>query len=229
MRRSFALPLAFAGSCLVLSTDYFTRNVLNFKSKEVNSNQAHNKQTKTYIWGNGVYQARPDAAMRFRNFEPKLIRTFMGKGNINLREISFGENHEGGIDINGNAFIWKKHILDSSFSEGDNERPEVMNLNENRDNKQLIFSSSLVWILKENGDVYQHTIIDQKEFKTELPIEVEVIKTPKKIEELKNIVQIATGEGHFVALDKDGFVWAMGDDTLGKLLFLYFSIYTSNE
>jgi hypothetical protein len=26
------------------------------------------KQTLTYIWGNGYYQARPDALLQFKNF-----------------------------------------------------------------------------------------------------------------------------------------------------------------
>jgi len=215
MKRSYAVPLTFAGSCIALSTFYFSRNVLNSKNKQI-ENKSCNNQTKTYIWGNGVYQARPDAMMRFRNYEPKLIKTFLGKENINLKDITFGENHEGGIDIYGNAYIWKKHKLDSSVSEGDDERPDIMSLNQNRDNKQIIFSSKFIWILKENGEVFQHTIIDQTKFKTELPIEVSILKTPKKVGELKNIVQIAAGENHFVALDKDGFIWAMGDDTLGQ-------------
>ena len=28
---------------------------------------------KTFLWGDGVYQARPDATMNFSNFRPKLI------------------------------------------------------------------------------------------------------------------------------------------------------------
>lgn len=26
---------------------------------------------KTYLWGNGYYQARPDALLQFKNFTPK--------------------------------------------------------------------------------------------------------------------------------------------------------------
>ena len=28
---------------------------------------------EVYIWGNGVYQARPDALLQFKNFTPKKI------------------------------------------------------------------------------------------------------------------------------------------------------------
>lgn len=72
--------------------------------------------TKTFIWGNGIYQARPDAVLQFKNFEPKLIKNFSGKENKNMREIYFGEHNEAGIDINGNIFAWSKPLLEANFS-----------------------------------------------------------------------------------------------------------------
>lgn len=45
---------------------------------------------------------------------------------------------------------------------------------------------------------------------------VEVATTPLKIQELINIEEIASGADHFIARDKDGVVWAMGDDTFGQ-------------
>ena len=30
-------------------------------------------KNQVYIWGNGIYQARPDALLQFRNFTPKKI------------------------------------------------------------------------------------------------------------------------------------------------------------
>ena len=144
----------------------------------------------------------------------------MGKDGINLKEITFGENHEGGIDVNNNIYVWKTHQLDSSQSQGDNERAELIALDENGNNKQMTIAMGFIWILKDNGEVYQHTILDEKQYNVKLPIEVEVIKTPQKVEELKGIVQIASGDGHFAALDKDGFVWVVGDDTLGIHFFL---------
>ena len=29
---------------------------------------------EVYVWGNGVYQARPDALLQFKNFTPKKIQ-----------------------------------------------------------------------------------------------------------------------------------------------------------
>ena len=42
------------------------------------------------------------------------------------------------------------------------------------------------------------------------------MKEPIHITELKNIEQIVSGSDHFLALDKNGEVWAMGDDTFGQ-------------
>lgn len=38
---------------------------------------------------------------------------------------------------------------------------------------------------------------------------------------LKDIVQIATGNDHFVALNKEGDVMTMGDDTYGKKIKIF--------
>ena len=212
MFRTIATSAGLAGSCFALWTFYSDKTQA---SSNVTTNEII-QNTKTFIWGNGVYQPRPDAALRFKNYEPKLIKTFMGKDGINLKDITFGDNHEGGIDINNNIHVWKSHKLDSSYSKGDNERSEILVLDEGGDNKQMAFAMGFIWILKENGDVYQHTILDEKQYKVQLPIEVEIIKTPQKVDELKGIVQISSGEGHFAALDKNGHVWVVGDDTLGQ-------------
>lgn len=44
------------------------------------------KKYDTYIWGNGYYQARPDAILQFKNFTPKLIKNLPD----NLKFIEFG-------------------------------------------------------------------------------------------------------------------------------------------
>ena len=81
------------------------------------------------------------------------------------------------------------------------------------------FPKDSAWALRENGEVYQWQIsaITEKA-KEKSGKRAEVNSRPKKIDNLSNIVQIATGEDHFVAVDKDGKVWVMGDDTYGKNL-----------
>ena len=61
---------------------------------------------------------------------------------------------------------------------------------------------------KPQGGFLQSEAIDQ--------FEVSVLKEPVHIKELKNIEQIVSGTDHFLALDKNGEIWAMGDDTFGQ-------------
>lgn len=71
-------------------------------------------------------------------------------------------------------------------------------------------------MLKENGNVYQYNVEGKFDELTR-SIQQPVIKSQKRvIKSLSNIKQIACGEDHFVALDKNGVVYTMGDDTLGQ-------------
>lgn len=101
--------------------------------------QSESSRTKTFIWGNGNYQARPDAYVQFNNFEPKLIKSFDGHEKPNMRKIFFGDHHEGGIDTLGNAYLWKKHILSSSVEKeiDDNVRQEIINIDDSKSCLQL--------------------------------------------------------------------------------------------
>jgi hypothetical protein len=103
------------------------------------TSHSESKQTKTFIWGNGNYQARPDAYIQFNNFEPKLIKSFLGRDKVNMKKIFFGDHHEGGIDLQGNAYIWKKHILNSTAENeiDDNAREEIICLDDSKSVVQI--------------------------------------------------------------------------------------------
>ena len=45
------------------------------------------QKNDTYIWGNGYYQARPDALLQFHNFYPKKIDNLPS----DLAQLFFGE------------------------------------------------------------------------------------------------------------------------------------------
>jgi hypothetical protein len=70
MKRSLKLTLGVPLSvCLV---HYGIQNQQKIKQES--------KKIKTYLWGNGVYQARPDATMNFSNFKPKEIENWKHSG-----------------------------------------------------------------------------------------------------------------------------------------------------
>lgn len=66
---------------------------------------------ETYIWGNGSYQARPDALLQFLNFYPKKVANLPS----NLTQLFFGEHYEAGIDSNDQLYIWEKHQIDANL------------------------------------------------------------------------------------------------------------------
>ncbi len=45
------------------------------------------KARKVTVWGNGLYQPRPDSKIAFDNFEPKTITTY---GQLDIKDIFFG-------------------------------------------------------------------------------------------------------------------------------------------
>ena len=219
MRKALRLPIAITGSCLAFWASSPVLSNWSQDGKEDQEEQKTPTRTKTYIWGNGVYQPRPDALFRFRNFEPKLIKTFSGPENINFKEIYFGEHHECGIDLNGDVYIWNKHKLDSSINDGDNERSDIIHLDRGKNNKEVCFSKEHIWVLKNSGYVFQYDINRKKIPEARDAYKVEVDTAPTLVEELEGIVQISGGEDHLAALDDQGSVWQMGDDTVGKLQY----------
>ena len=209
---SFALGATFLGC----SDSSVMHSLFGRKKDEEPSTKKVFKQTETFIWGNGIYQARPDAPISFKNFEPKLIKTFTGNKNVNLKEVAFGEYHEAGLDVNGNVYIWRKHVMDSAVENNDTERSDVQLLDSGKNTKQITFSKGFLWVLKENGEVFQYVINAKVGQTANEQQEIQIIQTPRKIAELKGIRQISTGDDHFAALDSNGDLWTMGDDTVGK-------------
>ena len=127
------------------------QNLFGNKNKKEDSKiqKVKHLPTKTYIWDNGIFQPRPDAVLRFLNFEPKLITTFIGDKNPNFKQVIFGEYHEGRVDINGNLYVWDKHLLDaSSTTAQDQTRKDRIKLENGSNTAYLTFSKGFIWGFK---------------------------------------------------------------------------------
>ncbi|EGR26934.1 phosphatidylinositol 3- and 4-kinase family protein, putative [Ichthyophthirius multifiliis] len=178
------------------------------------------QKTKTFIWGNGIYQPRPEATLQFKNFEPKLIEDFQGQKNgINLQEIIFTEKNEFGIDINGQIYVWPTQKLDANFSGDpkDNRREKIQQITTQKEDTftQICTTQSYLWALNQKGEVYQWNIQQQKEGQQQIPI-VD-IKSKKKLTSLsEKIKQISSGEDHLLFLTQAGDIYTLGDDTYGQ-------------
>ena len=182
------------------------------------SKKLSDEKTKTYIWGNGFAQVSPTSGGGYANFEPKLIKNFDGKETPYMKKIFFGKGVEAGIDVNGDVHAWKMEPLHSAVRKGKdyNKREGVKMVDKEGDNIQVAFTKKFLWVLKKNGTVYQYPInleVNNKNFEVN---EFSVSDKKRKIDSLSKIKQIQAGEDHFVAINEDGKVFTMGNDTLGQ-------------
>lgn len=109
------------------------------------------------MWGNGVYQARPDALLQFKNFSPKKITNLPD----NLVKLEFGEYYEAGIDEKGGLWIWKTQTMDANKDtingQSDHERQEVQQIS--KDVAEVKFTTGYIWVLNSKGRVFQFPIV----------------------------------------------------------------------
>lgn len=140
------------------------------------------------MWGNGVYQARPDALLQFKNFFPKKITNLPD----NLISLEFGEYYEAGIDEKGGLWIWRTQTVDSNMDSStgttDYERKEVQQIAKGV--KEVRFTNGYIWTLNNKGQVLQYPII--KEFSGKEVTGVKLGKV-REVSPLKGSSQIVTG------------------------------------
>jgi alpha-tubulin suppressor-like RCC1 family protein len=86
----------------------------------------------------------------------------------------------------------------------------------------ICFTKLRLFALTEKGEVYMYSISETFPENSEALMEkdIKVIyefdPNPRHVVEFKNIARIEAGESHLIALDKNGKVFAMGDDTFGQ-------------
>jgi alpha-tubulin suppressor-like RCC1 family protein len=186
------------------------------------------KKTDLFIWGNGYI----NNTSVYTNFHPHRIKNLVkeDKGKYlpdNIMDISFGIHLAAVIDKNYQLFIWKEPKLNSEKDKSlfnNHNRTDVMRLADNLKVVNTSFTKDKLFILDKTGNVYFYNInINQSRgedfFENSLPPPEIAIEKDRliHIKELKNISMIATGRDHFIALDKEGNVYGMGDDSYGQL------------
>lgn len=103
---------------------------------------------EVYMWGNGVYQARPDALLQFQNFTPKKISNVPDS----LVHLELGEYYEAGIDDSSNLYVWRTQQLDANIEEEgrkDSERQEIQLLAKGI--KEVKFTTGYIWTLNDKN------------------------------------------------------------------------------
>lgn len=161
-----------------------------------------------HLWGNSDYRPRPghpEDLLNFTNFTPKTIKNFKENDSPNLIKVSFGPKHEAGLDDKGFIHIWPVHIANNvSLPEIDDNIREVKQLSKMGGFTEIKFTDHILFALNSKGEVWQ--------WRFDLSEDPE----PRKIPRLHDIVKIDTGRDHFAALDKEGYIWTMGDDSYGQ-------------
>lgn len=183
-------------------------------------------KTDLLIWGNGYI----NNTYVYLNFHPHRIKNYIPKQGSKTPsspiDISFNEYISAVTDSDFSLYVFKEPKLNAEKDKSINNhsRNEVLRLAEGLKVIQTRFTKDKLFILTKDGKVYLynldivHAKVDEF-FATAIPDpEVTIDKTKiTYIKELKNIVHISTGKDHFIALDNNGVVYGMGDDSFGQL------------
>ena len=189
---------------------------------------------KIYFWGNGFYQAKPGSIPEFPNFSPKAQKLSMDSkkrhvGVPDLVDVEGSEECLIGVDRKGNVWTFDNKQISSKKSESsdalikqkvksksgevrtrtiysENVISNLQNINTKSPARSIRVVLSNVYVLAENGKVYR----------SKLDLVRRGSPGWKEISSVKNLRQIEAGKGHLLMLDKEGQVFAMGDDTYGQ-------------
>lgn len=186
-------------------------------------------KTDVYVWGNGVVL---NDIMDYSNYFPKKIKNFSHEESPVIISVKFGLYHEAYLDTEGRVHVCEKYKIPSRKVEGQDDgfRQGFINLGiEGEHITEIQFTKNRLFALTSNGNVYLW-LVTKKEQTLSLEMSIDdmfskgisneesavIDQTPYQIKELRNIVSIKTGEDHFLGLDDEGTVWAMGDDKFGQ-------------
>jgi alpha-tubulin suppressor-like RCC1 family protein len=183
------------------------------------------EHTMVYVWGEG-YQV--DSSQEFSNFTPKKIKTFYGVDKPDIIDMAFGHYHEAYIDKQGRLYVCAKVMMSSlkikEVPDGYRDVTEITSIPKAAGKvRQVAFTRRRMFVLTDKGKLFGFAINEKSlsreeqmfaknkpKFTGDLQIE-----QPMYVKELPPLKMIATGIEHMLALDRDGKVWAMGEDTFG--------------
>jgi alpha-tubulin suppressor-like RCC1 family protein len=185
------------------------------------------KETDLYIWGKGDVKS----TSVYNNFHPHKIKKLDELKEIpNFIDIVFGEQIALAIDKNHNLYTWKEPKLNSEKNENVNnhERKQIMQLAKNYKIVQAAVTKDKIFFITKDGKLffinYKVTIPENKDSYFTIKSNEEIINIFDDkiihVKELSNIKSISTGKDHIIALDKDGNMFGMGDDSYGILTLI---------
>ena len=154
---------------------------------------------------------------------------FHGDKSPDVVDMAFGWYHEAYIDIDGNLYVCAKAKISSikikEVPDGVREPlAKVTSLPRGTKVKQVSFTKARMFVLSQDGKLYSFRIEEKKpdrdqmmfsKFKPSMTGEL-IVDSPIHVKEIPDLKMISAGQDHLLALDTNGKVWAMGDDTFGQ-------------
>jgi alpha-tubulin suppressor-like RCC1 family protein len=220
------------GTGALIKDKGFTSETFTFFSNPFNDLIKEKKEV--FIWGNGVYQAKPGVVPNFINFSPKKQLFSLDKkkakyGVPDIVDIEASDKLLICLDSKGNIWscdnkqIWSakkdsnlpsfkiKSIDKSGIAK--NQVIHSQNFISNLQNINGKGKTTSIKIVLENVYALNHK---GKLFRSKLDKIQNGSPDWKEIKTVKNVKQIDGGVRHLLMLDNDGNVFAMGDDTFGQ-------------
>jgi len=172
-----------------------------------------------WMWGDHTYGQL--GALNPSTATPIAVKKADGNRLLNIRAIAAGGDHTIALDDNGDIWTWGRNTygqLGHSASLQKNEKPEKLIL---KDMGKIIAIAAgdhhtlavdergIVWAWGKNGYGQLGSAIG-----TGTPLSTSV---PTIVPGLVDIIAVAAGAEHSVALKRDGTVWTWGRNTTGQL------------
>lgn len=188
-----------------------------------------------FVWGTGSMcelGLGPDAKTK----EVKRPRLNPLLKDLKIVDFAAGGMHTLALDSKGNVWSWgsndsyvlgrdtsgaKEHLKDMDDADSDDEDGDLNELESTpgkvtglpKDHKvvQLCATDNLSAVLLDNGDVWAWGTFRCNEGILGYKHNIEIQKVPAKVEEFKEIAQLASGKDHVLGLDVRGVVYAWGN------------------
>lgn len=209
-----------------------------FKNNDKDINICDKKSLDIFVWGTGsMCELGLGPLTKNKQVKRPRLNAFLTKEALMgsaIVDFAVGGMHVLALDNKNRVWSWGGNdygVLGRETNINTNKDNDDENENENEINElestpdlvknltninqkivQLIATDNLSAVLYENGDVHAWGCFRCNEgLLGFLRDEIKIQKTPKKIEELKNIILLAPGKDHLLALNKKGIVYAWGN------------------
>jgi len=206
------------------------QNYLN-KITNQNSNSTANELTQDFL--EKIKDEENKSYTSFNNllrFYNKQLFNEINDHSNNFRldfiDLAFNEYLCAAIDKNNFLYVWREPSLNAEkeITINNHIRIGVQKLAENHKVIEVKLTKDKLFFLNSNGEVFFYKIDifqprSEDYFESSLPEAQVKIDKDKLIhvKEFKNIKMLATGKDHVLALDREGNVYGMGDDSFGQL------------